>query len=133
MYFDDLIIIAHEQYIQEATQVVLDLFRRWNIPRQDKKFGEDNPNGDKGSSKLTILGLLYDLANLTIAISPERISEIMAEMRSFLKGKEAKRLKEWESTRQLSKESAEAWQSVVKRITENMASDQIPIKRRKRE
>ena len=94
MYFDDLIIISHRRYIQEATQVVLDLFKRWNIPRQEKKFIEDNPNGTKGSSKLTILGLQYDLANLTIAISSERLDEIMGEMRSFLEEKEAKRLKD---------------------------------------
>ena len=43
MYFDDLIILAHEDEIVYGTEVVLELFRKWGIPRQDEKFAEDNP------------------------------------------------------------------------------------------
>ena len=68
------------------------------IPRQEKKFAEDNPNGKKGSRWLTILGLKYDLADLTIAISKTRVLEIMAEMKSILAKKFATKLKQWEST-----------------------------------
>lgn len=98
MYFDDLIILAHEDVIEKAVQVVLELFERWKIPRQEEKFLEDNPNGAAGSSLLTILGLVYDLANLTIAIPKPRVSEIMGEMKSFMKDRRKRSLKEWEST-----------------------------------
>ena len=98
MYFDDLVLIAHESEMEGAVERVLKLFQRWGIPRQEKKFAEDNPNGKKGSRWLTILGLKYDLADLTIAISKTRVLEIMAEMKSILAKKFATKLKQWEST-----------------------------------
>ena len=98
MYFDDLVLIAHESEMEGAVERVLKLFQRWGIPRQEKKFAEDNPNGKKGSRWLTILGLKYDLADLTIAISKTRVLEIMAEMTSILAKKFATKLKQWEST-----------------------------------
>ena len=73
------------------------MFRRWGIPLQEEKFVEDNPEGLKGSSRLVILGLLYDLAILTIAIPRPRLLEIVEEMQAFIGRKGARKLKEWES------------------------------------
>eukprot|EP00944_MAST-04C_sp_MAST-4C-sp1_P010295 g10295.t1 len=98
MYFDDLIILAHESEIEDATRTVLELFERWKIPRQDEKFLEDNPHGAKGSRRLTILGIEYDFATLTVAISRSRIDEIVEEMKSRMEEKKGLELRKWEST-----------------------------------
>ena len=97
MYFDDLMVFAHESMMGDAAQTVIGLFRRWGIPLQEEKFVEDNPEGLKGSSRLVILGLLYDLAILTIAIPRPRLLEIVEEMQAFIGRKGARKLKEWES------------------------------------
>jgi hypothetical protein len=97
MYFDDLITIAHESRMEWSVKVVMDLFKRWKIPRQEEKFLEDNPNGAKGCVELTILGLLYHLANLTVGIPKPRVSEVVEEMEAFMKT-DRRKLKEWEST-----------------------------------
>ena len=98
MYFDDLIIVAHESVIERAVQEALALFKRWKIPRQEQKFLEDNPNGAKGSSTLTILGLWYDFTNLTVGIPKPRVAEIVDEMKSFMTQGFKRSLRDWEST-----------------------------------
>ena len=98
MYVDDLMIFAHESFMRKAVGEVMELFIRWLIPRQETKFLEDNANGEEGDAEMIVLGLLYDLANLTIAIPRPRVIEIMDEMNTFLDRKRTKRLSEWEST-----------------------------------
>jgi hypothetical protein len=98
MYVDDLMVFAHESFMRTAIKEVMELFIRWLIPRQETKFLEDNKNGEDGDSEMIVLGLLYDLANLTIAIPRPRVVEIMEEMNEFIDRKRTKKLAEWEST-----------------------------------
>ena len=95
MYFDDLVIIAHKTDMVLANKLVKRKFSEWGIPRQEDKFREENPNGFEGSSRGTILGHEYDLAEGTIGIPRHRLREILEEIRSF-ESEEGIR-KEWES------------------------------------
>lgn len=108
MYFDDLMVLAHKNDMFPAAQLVESKFQDWKIPRQEKKFKEENPNGMYGASRGNILGHTYDFKEETISIPTERLVEIMEEMKRFMANKDPKGLKEWESTTGLL-----AWVKVV--------------------
>jgi len=99
MYFDDLSILGHEDDIQKAGQEMLDLFTRWGIPRQEAKWLEENPNGLRGSSSLTMLGLEYNFQRMTVGIPPQRLRDILEEIQSFVKLSSVvgQSIKRWES------------------------------------
>ena len=98
MYFDDLMIIAHESDMVQANEKVKRKFEEWGVPRQEEKFQEENPNGMKGASCATLLGHEYDLRNQTIGIPRNRIREIVVEIRSFVENDRSYFRKTWEST-----------------------------------
>ena len=97
MYFDDLMVVAHKDHMFKVATFVEQIFRDWQIPRQEEKFRDENPNGLYGCSRGKILGHVYDFTNETISIPAERIAEIMEEIQSFLSGKRSYKRKEWES------------------------------------
>lgn len=98
MYFDDLIVLAHESKMQASAKVVGNIFRDWKIPRQEEKFLNENANGLQGASRGVILGHMYDFKKGTIGISADRITEILDEMQLFMTSSEKKKIKDWEST-----------------------------------
>ena len=99
MYFDDLSVIGHRDDMPRAGQEVLDLFNRWGIPRQHEKWDEENPNGVEGSSELTIMGLRYSFATMTVGIPATRLRDILDEVQSFreVASQKAQSYKKWES------------------------------------
>ncbi len=97
MYFDDLVVIAHESKIEEAGRIIRELFKRWNIPIQATKWAEENPNGLKGAEEITILGLEYDLPTFSVGIPAHRCAEILEEIEFARESSEKWKLKEAES------------------------------------
>ena len=96
MYVDDLVAVAHDSAIRKAGTIIKGLFERWAIPIQMTKWAAENTNGLDGLSKVTILGLAYDLEDFSVGIPDVRKSEIMDELKEL----ERKRwtFKELEST-----------------------------------
>ena len=98
MYFDDLMVFAHESDMVAANKLVEQKFKEWGIPRQEDKFLEENPKGMKGSSKVILLGHEYNLEEWTIGIPRSRLREIVEELRSFVRSDGSHARKTWEST-----------------------------------
>jgi hypothetical protein len=99
MYFDDNVVFAHAQDMPFVADFVLKVFNRWGVPRQITKWKEENRFGIRGYKLVTILGLQYDLEKLTVGIPPNRVTDILEELREFTaKAKDVGQpFKKWES------------------------------------